>query len=157
MENFLWPLWSRVKSARAPLKQPFMLHSKAIVPTVCVHVFIVHMLVVRDELHKAPWLHSWVDTWTGTTNAMCATATRTTKGPPQSVRVIWSCPATLPGRFFMCKSVTGFLWFVFCSHCKLLPTLWILECVYKSCGIQEGFPLNRWQQVFSLQWNSRLT
>lgn len=83
-----WPLLSQVKSARAPLTQPFMLHSEANVHTVCVRVSIFHMLIVRQELHKAPRLHSWVDTWTGTTKVMCATATRTRTGWSQSARII---------------------------------------------------------------------
>lgn len=45
------------------------IHVEAHVHTVCVHVFIVHMLVVREELHKASRLHPWVHTWTGTTQA----------------------------------------------------------------------------------------
>lgn len=62
----------QINSIRAKLTQPLMLapiHLEAHVHTVCVHVSIVHVLVVREELHKAPRLHPWVDTWTGTTQA----------------------------------------------------------------------------------------
>lgn len=41
------------------------------VHTVCVHVPIVHMLIIREELHKASRLHLRVHTWRGT--GECAT------------------------------------------------------------------------------------
>lgn len=37
---------------------------QAHVRTVCVHVFIVHVLIVWKELHKAPRLDPWIDTCT---------------------------------------------------------------------------------------------
>jgi len=42
------------------------------VHTVCVHVPIVHVLIIREELHKASRLHLRVHTWRGT-QGQCAT------------------------------------------------------------------------------------
>lgn len=59
------------------------IHVEAHVQTAGVHVSIVHVLVVREEFHKAPRLHPRVDTWTGTTQA-CVEQPETEAGSAQS-------------------------------------------------------------------------
>jgi len=77
------------KSPPQTTRHAVAIQFEAHVHTVCVHVSIVHVLVVREELHKAPRLHSWVDTCTGTTQG-CVEQPRTKASSAQCSAVLYA-------------------------------------------------------------------